>query len=86
MTDAMLTPADFATSVVAVPPIALTPNLHVDVEQNTTLVRHILGGGVDILLYGGNANLYHFDLAVYEEALSMMELSLIHISEPTRPY
>jgi dihydrodipicolinate synthase/N-acetylneuraminate lyase len=73
MTDAMLSPADFATSVVAVPPIALTSEMRVDVEQNAALVNHIVGGGVDILLYGGNANLYHFGLDAYREALAMME-------------
>ncbi len=73
MTDAMLSPADFATSVVAVPPIALTADLRVNVEQNAALVRHIVDGGVDILLYGGNANLYHFGLDAYRAALEMME-------------
>jgi dihydrodipicolinate synthase/N-acetylneuraminate lyase len=73
MATAMLTPADFATSVVAVPPIALRPDHGVAVDQNAILVRHILSGGVDILLYGGNANLYHFSLAAYAEALEMME-------------
>lgn len=73
MSNAMLTAADFTTSVVAVPPIALTPSFDVAVEPNAELVRHILAGGVDILLYGGNANLYHFSLAAYDDALAMME-------------
>ena len=73
MTDAMLSPADFTRSVVAVPPIALTADLDINVDQNATLVRHIVAGGVDILLYGGNANLYHFDLATYADALAMMQ-------------
>lgn len=67
-----LQPADFKRSVVAVPPIALHADLGVNVEANAALVRHILAGGVDILLYGGNANLYHFGLAAYAEALAMM--------------
>ncbi len=68
-----LQPADFKGSVVAVPPIALNADLSVNVEANAALVRHIVAGGVDILLYGGNANLYHFGLAAYEEALAMMQ-------------
>ena len=73
MTDTLLTPADFSRSVVAVPPIALTADLHVAPEPNAALARHILNGGVDILLYGGNANLYHFGLPAYAEALAVME-------------
>ena len=73
MTHALLTPADFATSVVAVPPLALTPDLAVAPEPNLALVRHIVGGGVSILLYGGNANLYNFSLPAYGEALALME-------------
>lgn len=68
-----LQPADFKGSVVAVPPIALNADLSVNVEANAALVRHIVAGGVDILLYGGNANLYHFGLAAYKEALAMMQ-------------
>lgn len=68
-----LQPADFKSSVVAVPPIALHADFSVNVEANAKLVRHITAGGVDILLYGGNANLYHFGLAAYQEALAMMQ-------------
>lgn len=75
MTFEMLTPADFKTSVVAVPPIALNGNLKVALEPNLALMRHILAGGVDILLYGGNANLYHFGFADYADALAMMEVA-----------
>ena len=59
---ATLQPADFAGTVVAVPPLALTPRLDVDAGANAALIRHIEQGGVRILLYGGNANLYHVDL------------------------
>lgn len=72
MTDTMLTPQDFRNSVVAVPPIALTPSLKVAPEPNARLARHIAEGGVNILLYGGNANLYHFGLGDYEDALDVM--------------
>jgi dihydrodipicolinate synthase/N-acetylneuraminate lyase len=68
----MLEPQDFKTSVVAVPPIALTADLGIAAVANQTLARHISAGGVSILLYGGNANLYHFGLQRYAEALAMM--------------
>ncbi|MBD0417530.1 beta/alpha barrel domain-containing protein [Oryzicola mucosus] len=73
MTDATLTPEDFKASVVAVPPIALTQSFKVSPEPNAALVSHIVAGGVSILLYGGNANLYHFGLDDYADALSVME-------------
>lgn len=65
--------ADFRSSVVAVPPIAMTEGLDVADAPNATLVGHIERGGVDILLYGGNANLYNFDLGRYADALAMMD-------------
>ncbi|SFZ85668.1 Dihydrodipicolinate synthase/N-acetylneuraminate lyase [Devosia enhydra] len=68
-----LTPSDFATSVVAVPPIALKPDLTLNLEANAALVRHIGAGGVTILLYGGNANLYNFPLGAYGEVLEMLK-------------
>lgn len=68
-----LLPADFRSSVVAVPPIALNADFSVNLEANQALVRHITAGGVDILLYGGNANLYHFSLSAYDEALAMLQ-------------
>ena len=70
-----LMPADFTTSVVAVPPIALDTELRVEPDANVRLVRHIEQGGVNILLYGGNANLYHYDLARFADALAMMTAS-----------
>jgi dihydrodipicolinate synthase/N-acetylneuraminate lyase len=72
MSKLVLQPADFNSSVVAVPPIALTPGFAVAEAANTALVRHIERGGVSILLYGGNANLYHFSLGLYADALAMM--------------
>lgn len=72
MTDTMLTPQDFRNSVVAVPPLALTPLLKIAPEPNARLARHIAEGGVNILLYGGNANLYHFGQGDYADALDVM--------------
>ena len=64
-----LTQADYAASVVAVPPIALNADYSVNAGANEALIKHIEDGGVDILLYGGNANLYHFGLEDYRAAM-----------------
>jgi dihydrodipicolinate synthase/N-acetylneuraminate lyase len=68
-----MTIEDYRASVVAVPPIALSDDLQVAREANAGLVRHIEKGGVRTLLYGGNANLYNFDLGRYADALAMMD-------------
>lgn len=64
-----LTAADYSASVVAVPPIALTVDGRVDMAANARIMQHIVGGGIGVLLYGGNANLYHFGSALYREAV-----------------
>ncbi|MCL6707985.1 dihydrodipicolinate synthase family protein [Pseudomonas sp. R2.Fl] len=69
---ALLTRADYAASVVSVPPIALRPDLTVNAAANAALIRHIVDGGVGILLYGGNANLYHFGLEDYRAAMEAL--------------
>ena len=43
-------------SVIAVPPLARGADLTLNKAENTTLVRHLEAGGVNTLLYGGNAN------------------------------
>lgn len=68
-----LTQADYAASVVAVPPIALNADYSVNAGANGALIRHIEDGGVDILLYGGNANLYHFGLEDYRAAMEAIK-------------
>lgn len=68
-----LAPADYARSVVAVPPLAWSDSLKLAAEANAALVRHIEAGGVRILLYGGNANLYHIDLGRFRAMLQMLE-------------
>jgi len=67
-----LTPADYGRSVVAVPPLALAPDGGVAVAANRDLMRHIAQGGVTTLLYGGNANLYHFGAALFREAVEVL--------------
>lgn len=65
----LLTAADYSASVVAVPPIALTGDGRVDMAANARIMQHIVDGGISVLLYGGNANLYHFGTALYREAV-----------------
>ena len=68
-----LTQADYASSVVAVPPIALKADYSVNAAANEALIKHIEAGGVNILLYGGNANLYHFGLDDYRAAMEAIK-------------
>lgn len=60
--------------VFAVPPLARKADQSrtIDFDQNSLIVRHILGGGITRLLYGGNAFLYHITLAEYEQLLSWL--------------
>jgi dihydrodipicolinate synthase/N-acetylneuraminate lyase len=67
-----LTKADYARSVVAVAPMALNADLSINAEANKALIRHIEAGGVNILLYGGNANFYHIDLGRFREMLALL--------------
>ncbi|MEO8546336.1 MAG: dihydrodipicolinate synthase family protein [Burkholderiaceae bacterium] len=63
---------EFTSTVLAVPPLARRADLSIDVEQNRKLVRHIESGEQRILLYGGNANLYHCGIADYAQMLEML--------------
>jgi len=72
MNTAPLLVEEFATSVLAVPPLARRADLSLDVAQNQRLIRHIEAGGQRILLYGGNANLYHCGLQDYAQMLGML--------------
>lgn len=71
-----VTPERLRSSVIAVPPLARDADLaHAPVE-NGRIIRHIEAGGVDILLYGGNANFYHLALSEYASVLaSLVELA-----------
>ncbi len=66
-------PADLRRSVIAVPPLCRDPDLKPSAEENRKLIRHLEGGGVNILLYGGNANFYNISLAEYEAVLDQLE-------------
>ncbi|WP_322103098.1 dihydrodipicolinate synthase family protein [Paraburkholderia sp. J41] len=64
--------SEFASTVMAVPPLARRADLSLDVEQNRKLIRHMEAGGLRTLLYGGNANLYHVAASEYRELLDML--------------
>lgn len=66
-------PADLRRSVVAVPPLCRGNDFRPDANENRKLIRHLEAGGVDILLYGGNANFYNISLAEYESVLDQLE-------------
>jgi dihydrodipicolinate synthase/N-acetylneuraminate lyase len=67
-----ITTARLASSVVAVPPLARDAQGKVSRAENEKIVRHIEAGGVDILLYGGNANFYHLRPSEYRETLTIL--------------
>ena len=67
-----LVPSQFRASVMAVPPLARSAGGQIDPAANAAIIRHIEAGGVRLLLYGGNANLYHLPLGEYEPLLEML--------------
>jgi dihydrodipicolinate synthase/N-acetylneuraminate lyase len=67
-----LSSSHLAASVMAVPPLSRRPDFTLDEEANQRIVRHLEAGGVRLLLYGGNANLYHVPLSEYEAVLAML--------------
>jgi dihydrodipicolinate synthase/N-acetylneuraminate lyase len=66
-------PADLQRSVISVPPLCRDANFKPNAAENAKLIKHIESGGVDILLYGGNANFYNIALAEYEAVLDQLE-------------
>ena len=67
-----VTSADLARSVIAVPPLCRGADLQLAHEENVRLIRHLEDGGVRILLYGGNANLYNMALSQYPALLDFL--------------
>ncbi len=43
-----------------------------DAAANAAIIRHLEAGGIELLLYGGNAVLYHLPLGEYEPLLEML--------------
>ncbi len=68
-----VTPEHFRRSVLAVPPLARDSDYKVCRDNNARIVRHIENGGVSMLLYGGNANLYHARVSEYAAILDMLQ-------------
>ncbi|SAL22733.1 5-dehydro-4-deoxyglucarate dehydratase [Caballeronia terrestris] len=64
--------AEFAHSVMAVPPLARRGDSSLDADENRRLITHIEAGGVRTLLYGGNANLYHVAVSEYRALLDLL--------------
>jgi len=62
-----------SSSVMAVPPLCRNADFSISASQNARLIKHIEGGGVNTLLYGGNANFYHIPLSEFDEVLSCLE-------------
>lgn len=65
--------SEFASTVMAVPPLARHADLSLNVAENRKLIQHMEAGGVRTLLYGGNANLYHVAPSEYRELLDMLD-------------
>ena len=63
---------EISRSVWAVPPLALTDDLAIADGPNRTLIRHIEAGGVTTFLYGGNANVYGFPQAIFDQLCERM--------------
>ncbi|WP_109480568.1 dihydrodipicolinate synthase family protein [Paraburkholderia sp. C35] len=75
MNESQIVEREFASTVMAVPPLARRADLSLDVAANQALIRHIEAGGVRTLLYGGNANFYHVAISEYRELLDMLSAS-----------
>ncbi len=73
MKTAPVTPADLASSVLAVPPLARNADLSLNKEANRALIRHLQDGGVSTLMYGGNANFYNIGAGEYPAILDMLQ-------------
>lgn len=66
-------PEQFRSSVLAVPPLARDASEKICRTENANIVRHIEAGGVSMLLYGGNANLYHIRPSEFGWLLEMLQ-------------
>lgn len=67
-----LTHEHLQRSVMAVPPLARNADFTLNRDENARLVRHLENGGVSLLLYGGNANLYHLPPSDYPALLDLL--------------
>ena len=67
-----ITSERLSASVIAVPPLARNADFSLNRDENVKLIRHLEGGGVTTLLYGGNAILYHVAISEYAELLTLI--------------
>ena len=61
-----------SSSVIAVPPLCRNKDFDIDVNENRKLISHLEKGGVRVLLYGGNANLYNIAVSEYPNLLEVL--------------
>lgn len=73
MDTAQITPQRLAASIIAVPPLARNSQGVVCRAENTKLVKYIERGGVNTLLYGGNALFYHLRPSEFASTLQLLE-------------
>ncbi|MBU3738853.1 MAG: dihydrodipicolinate synthase family protein [Rhodoferax sp.] len=64
---------ELSHSVLAVPPLARMADGSLAEAANRSLAAHLEAGGMRILLYGGNANLYHQPVSEFEAMLDLLE-------------
>lgn len=67
-----VTPDLLRSSVIAVPPLARADDYAISIEDNAKIISHLEAGGVNSLLYGGNANLYHIHPSEYGSLLKIV--------------
>lgn len=72
MKTAPITFAHLAASVIAVPPLAQTPDYELAREPNVALIDHLQAGGIRSLMYGGNANFYNIPVSAYARTLEFL--------------
>ena len=65
-------PADLASSVFAVPPLARYADFTLNEQANRKLIGYLEAGGVRSLMYGGNANFYNLAVSEYAEVLDFL--------------
>ena len=67
-----VTPADLASSVFAVPPLARYADFTLNEQANRKQIGYLEAGGVRSLMYGGNANFYNLAVNEYAEVLDFL--------------
>lgn len=59
-------------SVIAVPPLARNDDYSLNVAENKKMAAYLEAGGIQSILYGGNANFYHIRPSEYGDLLEML--------------